>query len=215
MAEYLFAEVLERQSERVRRLLLRTSILERVSGPLADALTGGSGGERTLQELEETNAFVISLDAARSEFRYHHLFADLLQLELRRTAPAEVTALHQAATSWSTGHGHPVEAVRHAQAAGDWSLASRLLADHWPGLQLGGQAAAVHELLAGFPAEAAAIYAELAVLIAADELAQGSLQAAEQYLGLPGAARPTGGEVRAIHARIGETLLLPVGPMLA
>ena len=94
MAEYLFAEVLERQSERVRRLLLRTSILERVSGPLADALTGGSGGERTLQELEETNAFVISLDAARSEFRYHHLFADLLQLELRRTAPAEVTALH-------------------------------------------------------------------------------------------------------------------------
>ena len=184
VAEYLFAEVLERQSERVRRLLLRTSILERVSGPLADALTGGSGGERTLQELEETNAFVISLDAARSEFRYHHLFADLLQLELRRTAPAEVTALHQAATSWFAGHGHPVEAVRHAQAAGDWSLASRLLADHWPGLQLGGQAAAVHELLAGFPAEATATYAELAVLIAADELAQGSLQAAEQYLGL-------------------------------
>jgi LuxR family transcriptional regulator, maltose regulon positive regulatory protein len=184
VAEYLFAEVLERQSERVRRLLLRTSILERVSGPLADALTGGSGGERTLQELEETNAFVISLDAARSEFRYHHLFADLLRLELRRTAPAEVTALHQAATSWFAGHGHPVEAVRHAQAAEDWSLASRLLADHWPGLQLGGQAAVVHELLAGFPAEAAATYAELAVLIAADELAQGSLQAAEQYLGL-------------------------------
>jgi LuxR family transcriptional regulator, maltose regulon positive regulatory protein len=184
VAEYLLAEVLDRQSEPVRRLLLRTSILERVSGPLADALTGGSGGERTLQELEETNAFVVALDAARSWFRYHHLFADLLQLELRRTAPDEVTALHQAATSWFAGHGHPVEAVRHAQAAGDWSLASPLLADHWPGLQLGGQAASVHELLAGFPAEAAATHAELAVLIAADELAQGSLQAAEQYLGL-------------------------------
>ena len=132
VAEYLLAEVLERQSDAVRRLLLRTSILERVSGPLADALTGGSGGERILQELEETNAFVVSLDAARSWFRYHHLFADLLQLELRRTAPGEVTALHRVATSWFAGHGHPVEAVRHAQAAQDWSLASRLLADHWP-----------------------------------------------------------------------------------
>ena len=184
VAEYLLAEVLERQSDAVRRLLLRTSILERVSGPLADALTGGSGSERTLQELEETNAFVVALDAARSWFRYHHLFADLLQLELRRTAPGEVTGLHRAATSWFAGHGHPVEAIRHAQAAQDWSLASRLLADHWPGLQLGGHAATVHELLAGFPAEAAATYAELAVLIAADELAQGSLEAAERYLGL-------------------------------
>ena len=184
VAEYLLAEVLERQSDAVRRLLLRTSILERVSGPLADALTGGSGSEGTLQELEETNAFVVALDAARSWFRYHHLFADLLQLELRRTAPGEVTGLHRAATSWFAGHGHPVEAIRHAQAAQDWSLASRLLADHWPGLQLGGHAATVHELLAGFPAEAAATYAELAVLIAADELAQGSLEAAERYLGL-------------------------------
>ena len=137
-----------------------------------------------MQELEDTNAFVVALDAARSWFRYHHLFADLLQLELRSTGPAEVTALHRAATSWFAEHGHPVEAVRHAQAAQDWSLASRLLADHWPGLQLGGQAATVHELLAGFPAEAAATYAELAVLIAADELAQGSLEAAERYLGL-------------------------------
>ena len=85
-----------------------------------------------------------------------------------------------------------MEAVRHAQAAQDWSLASRLLADHWPTLQLGGQAATVHELLAGFPAEAAATYAELAVLIAADELAQGSLEAAERYLGLAARASATG-----------------------
>jgi LuxR family maltose regulon positive regulatory protein len=109
----------------------------------------------------------------------------------RTTAPGEVTALHQAATSWFAGHGHPVEAVRHAQAAQDWSLASRLLADHWPGLQLGGQAAAVHELLAGFPAEAAATDAELAVLIAAGELAQGSLEAAGRYLGLAARASAT------------------------
>ena len=191
VAEYLLAEVLDRQSGAARRLLLRTSVLEMVSGSLADALTGGSGGERILQELEEANAFVVALDAARSWFRYHHLFADLLQLELRRTAPGEVTALHEAASSWFAGHGHPVEAVRHAQAAQDWSLASRLLADHWPGLQLGGQAATVHELLARFPAEAAATYAELAVLVAADELAQGSLEAAERYLGLAARAAAT------------------------
>ena len=167
----------------MRRLLLRTSVLERVTGPLADALTGGSGGERMLQELEQANAFVVSLDARRSWFRYHQLFADLLQLELRRTAPGEVTALHGAAAGWFAEHGYPVEAIRHAQAAQDWGLAARLLADNWLGLDLDGQAATVHELLAGFPAGAAAADAELAALAAADELARGSLEEAERYLG--------------------------------
>ena len=182
VAEYLLDEVLDRQPEDVRRLLLRTSVLERVSGPLADALAGGSGGERVLQELEGANAFVVSLDAGRSWFRYHHLFADLLQLELRRTAPGEVTGLHGVAAQWFAEHGFPVEAIRHAQAAQDWGLAARLLAGHWPGLHLGGQAATVHAILAGFPAGAAAADAELAAVAAADELAQGSLEAAERYL---------------------------------
>jgi LuxR family maltose regulon positive regulatory protein len=182
VAEYLLAEVLNRQAADVRQLLLRTSVLERVSGPLADAITGSLGGERILQQLEEANAFVVSLDAARSWFRYHHLFADLLQRELRRTAPEQVTALHQTAANWFAEHGFPVEAIGHAQAALDWGLAVRLLADHWPGLHLSGQAATVHAILAAFPAEASAADAELAVLAAADELAQGSLEAAERYL---------------------------------
>ncbi len=184
VAEYLLAEVLERQSGEVRRLLLRTSVLERVNGELADLLTGDSGGERVLQDLEEANAFVVALDAARSWFRYHHLIADLLQRELRRTAPGEVAALHRATAGWFAGHGFPVEAVRHAQGARDWALAARLLADNWPGLHLGGQAATVHALLARFPAEASATDAELAALVAADELARGSLEAAERYLRL-------------------------------
>ena len=184
VAEYLLAEVLDRQREPVRRLLLRTSVLERVNGELADLLTGDEGGERVLQDLEEANAFVVSLDAARSWFRYHQLFADLLQLELRRTAPGEVAGLHRAAAGWLADHGFPVEAIRHAQAARDWELAARLLADHWPGLHLDGQAATVHELLAGFPAGASAADAELAALAAADELARGSLEAAERYLGV-------------------------------
>jgi LuxR family maltose regulon positive regulatory protein len=191
VAEYLLAEVLDRQSEQVRRLLLRTSLLERVSGPLADALTAGAGGELILQELEAANAFVMSVDAARSWFRYHRLFADLLQLELRRTAPAEVDALHRAAARWFTGHGYPVEAVRHAQAAHDWASAARQLADHWPGLQLDGQAATVHALLAGFPAEARTADAELAVLAAADELAAGSFAEAERFLELAASGTPS------------------------
>jgi LuxR family transcriptional regulator, maltose regulon positive regulatory protein len=189
VAEYLLAEVLERQSQEVRRLLLRTSILVQVNGELADLLTGDEDGEQVLHELEEANAFVVALDVARSWFRYHRLFADLLQLELRRTAPAEVDALHRTAARWFADHGYPVEAVRHAQAAQDWGLAAQLLADHWPGLQLDGQAATVHGLLAGFPAEARGADAELAVLAAADELAAGSLAQAERYLGL--AARGT------------------------
>jgi LuxR family maltose regulon positive regulatory protein len=107
VAEYLLAEVLDRQSEQVRLLLLRTSVLERVNGELADLLTGSSGGERVLQDLEEANAFVVSLDVARSWFRYHHLFADLLQLELRRTEPGEVAALHELAAGWFADHGVP------------------------------------------------------------------------------------------------------------
>ena len=212
VAQYLLAEVLDRQSEEVRQLLLRTSILERVSGPLADALTGGSGGERILEDLEEANAFVVALDAARSWFRYHHLFAGLLQRELRRTAPGDVTALHTATAAWYAGHGFPVEAVRHAQAARDWGLAARLLADHWPGLYLGGQAATIHELLAGFPAETRAADAELAALAAADELAQGSLEEANQYLTL--AALGSVSVPAGRHGRV-QTLLGVVGLLLA
>src|SRR5262249_39658699 len=83
--------------------------------------------------------FVVAVDASRSWFRYHRLFADLLQLELRRTEPDQVAGLHRAAAGWFAGHGYPVEAVRHAQAAQDWGLAARLLADNWPGPYLGGR----------------------------------------------------------------------------
>jgi len=184
VAEYLLAEVLDRQPEQVRRLLLRTSILDRVNGELAGLLTGDSGGERVLQDLEEANAFVVALDAWRSWFRYHHLFADLLQLQLRRAEPGKVAGLHRAAAGWFAGRGFPVEAIHHAQAARDWGLATRVLADHWPGLYLDGQAAVIHELLAGFPAGQLAADAELAAVAAGDELTRGSLEAAQRYLGL-------------------------------
>ena len=182
VAEYLLAEVLDRQPEEVRRMLLRTSILERVNGELADLLSQGSGAERLLQDLEEANAFVLSLDASRTWFRYHHLFAGLLQLELRRTEPGAVAGLHELASRWLAEHGFPVEATRHAQAAQDWKLAAAVVADHWSGLYLSGQTATVHALLAGFPAGLRAADAELAAVAALDELAHGSIDRAKRSL---------------------------------
>ena len=178
VAEYLLAEVLERQPEDVRRLLLRTSILEQVTGPLADRLTGDTDGTRILDELERASAFVVAIDPARSTFRYHRLFADLLVLELRRTAPDELPALHAAAAEWFAEHGFVVEAIRHAQAARRWDLAARLLSDRWFGLYLDGQRADRHELLCAFPPEVVARDAELAAVAVADELTSGSLDEA-------------------------------------
>jgi LuxR family transcriptional regulator, maltose regulon positive regulatory protein len=184
VAEYLLAGVLERQPEDARRLLLRTSILDRVNGELADLLTGGSGGERVLQRLEEAGAFVLSLDARRSWFRYHQLFSDLLQLELRGSEPAELPALHEAAAAWYAEHGYLVEAVRHAQAAHNWDLAARVLSGYWVGLGLAGLGGTAHELFARFPAGVIAADAELAAGAAGDQLARGSLEEAERYLAL-------------------------------
>jgi LuxR family maltose regulon positive regulatory protein len=163
VAEYLLAEVLERQPREVRDLLLRTSVLTRVSGPLADALCGDHGCEAILQQLEEANVFLASTDASRSWFRYHHLFADLLQLELRRTAPTLVDSLHRAAAHWHEREGDAVEAVRHAQAARDWPHAGRLLADHLPGLIFEGRVEALQGLLAAFPVAAVESDAEIAL----------------------------------------------------
>jgi LuxR family maltose regulon positive regulatory protein len=188
VADYLLAEVLDRQSEQVRRLLLRTSLLERVNGDLADLLTGSSGGERILQDLERAGAFVVSLDAARSWFRYHRLFADLLQLELRRTEPGEVTVLHRAAAEWLAGNGYPMEAVRHAQAAQDWGLAARLLADHWPDEYLSGRDFTLGELLARFPGGTVEADAELTAVRVASDLSRGSLDEAGRNLTLAASA---------------------------
>jgi LuxR family maltose regulon positive regulatory protein len=182
VAEFLLAEVLDRQNQEVRRLLLRTSVLDRVSGPLADVLTGRPGGERILQDLEQAGAFVVSLDAGRSWFRYHQLFADLLQLELRRTEPNDRAALHRTAAGWLAGHGHPVEAVRQAQAAQDWGMAARLLCDHWLDLYLGGRGAILVELLAGFPGRVVAASPELTTVQVAGDLIRGALADAGRHL---------------------------------
>ena len=182
VAAYLMAEELERRPAEVRELLLRTSILEQVSGPLADFLTGSSGSERILQQLEDANAFLVSLDAGRSAFRYHHLFAELLRLELRRTSPSIVATLHGEAARWYEEHGSAVQAIRHAQAAGDWPYAARLLADGAINLVFDGRTATLLALLAAFPAGAPDIDGELALVFAKGRLFEGALDDSATYI---------------------------------
>ena len=180
VAEYLIAEMLDRQPPHVQDLLLRTSLLNRVNGELADLLTGRLGAERILLSLEDANAFVESLNPERTWFRYHHLFADLLRLELRRWLPEEVPALHRRAAGWFTQHGQVAEAIRHTQAAGDWPQAARLLADHAFSLTLDGQAQTMQALLRAFPP--GADHPELALVRAMGDLAQGRLDEAAAHL---------------------------------
>jgi LuxR family maltose regulon positive regulatory protein len=175
VAEYLLAEMLECQPPEVQQLLLRTALLGRVNGELADLLTGRPGSERILLGLEDANAFVVSTDPGRSWFRYHHLFADLLRLELRRRIPEELPGLHRTAARWLTGHGEIVDAVRHTQAAGDWLGAARLLADHSFGLTLDGQAQTIESLLSVFPPGAVTGGPDIPLAHATSELARGRL----------------------------------------
>ncbi len=181
VAGYLLAEVLERQPPEVRDLLLRTSILERVSGALADALTGGTASEAILQRLEDQNAFVTALDAGRTWFRYHHLFADLLRLELRRTAPATIPSLHRAASAWYEEEGDVVEAVRHYQRAGDWAPAGQLLVDNYLALTMAGRGQTLHALLGIFPAGTRLNDANIAGAFAIDCMLHGVLEEAAGY----------------------------------
>ncbi len=180
VAEYLLAEVLDRQPDEVRRLLLRTSILERVNGELADLLTEDKGGERVLQDLEQANAFVISLNGPRSWFRYHQMLAGLLRLELRRRFPGQVPVLHRRAAEWFIQHGQVAEGIRHTQAAGDWPDAARLLADNAFSLAMDGHAQTVRALLRAFPQ--GADYPELTLVRAVHNLAQGRLDETAAHL---------------------------------
>ncbi len=180
VAEYLLAEMLQRQPSDVQDLLLRTCLLDRVNGELADLLTGRAGSERILLGLEDANAFVVSLDQKRTWFRYHRLFADLLRLELRRRLPGEVPTLHRRAAEWFTQHGEVADAIRHTQAAGDWPGAARLLADHSFSLTLDGQTQTIRALLEAFPP--GADHRELALVRATGDLEQGYLDQAAARL---------------------------------
>jgi LuxR family transcriptional regulator, maltose regulon positive regulatory protein len=184
IGEYLMAEMLERQPRDVQRTLLRISLVDRVNGELADLLAGQPGSEQMLLELEDANAFVVSLDPERTWFRFHHLLADFLRLELRRRSADEVPELHRRAARWLADRGMVVEAVRHMLAAGDWPDAARLVADHSFRWVLDGQAGTIDAVLQAFPESAAADHPHLALAHAASELNHGKVEEATAQLEL-------------------------------
>jgi LuxR family maltose regulon positive regulatory protein len=154
VADYLAAEVLERQPEETRAFLLRTSILERLSGPLCDAVLEAEGSAELLAELERSNLFLVALDDHRQWYRYHHLFAQLLRLELASREPALLATLHRRAAAWHRQAGNLDEAIGHAGSAGEFGEAAALIAQHWLDYWRRGQRATVARWLDRLPDEA-------------------------------------------------------------
>ena len=143
VGDYLLAEVLDRQPPRLRSFLLRTSIVDRVCGDLADALTTQGSSSDILAELERTNGFVLGVDSRREWYRYHRLFAKLLRTRAARELGDELPRLHARAARWYAARGMGSQALHHAVAAADWDLAVELVAEHWFDLFVRGQGDAI------------------------------------------------------------------------
>jgi len=130
--DYLVEEVLQRQPEHIRNFLLQTSILDRLSGPLCDAVTGQEDGKRMLEALERGNLFIVPLDDTRQWYRYHHLFAEVLQAHSMEEQPDRIPSLHRRASEWYEQNGLSADAIRHALAAEDFERAAVLIELAWP-----------------------------------------------------------------------------------
>ena len=149
--DYLAEEVLDRQPEEVRAFLLQTSVLERLSGELCDAVTGRDDSQAMLEQVERANLFLVPLDEVRGWWRYHHLFADLLRARLQQQHPDRLAALHRNAAAWSAERGLAGDAVRHAVAAGEMTWTARLIERHVNAFLLRSEEATVQRWLAALP----------------------------------------------------------------
>jgi LuxR family transcriptional regulator, maltose regulon positive regulatory protein len=151
--DYLADEVLDGQPGPVRAFLLETSVLERLSGELCDAVTGRPGSQAMLHHIEQAGLFLVPLDEVRGWWRYHHLFADLLRARLAQELPGRVQELHRAAAAWSDQHDLADDAVRHALAAGDAAWAAQLIEQYFDAtLYLSSEGATAQRWLAALPA---------------------------------------------------------------
>jgi LuxR family maltose regulon positive regulatory protein len=182
IVDYLVEEVLQRQSEHVRHFLLRTSILDRLSGPLCDAVTGQHGGKAMLESLERANLFVVPLDDSRRWYRYHHLFADVLHTHLLDEHPDQVAALHRRASQWYEQHGEPSQAIRHALAAGDGERAAGLVELAIPALRRSRQEATIRGWLEAIPGDVVRVRPVLAVGLIGALMAGGEFEGVEDRL---------------------------------
>ena len=149
--DYLTEEVLERQTAEVREFLLETSVLERLSGPLCDAVTGRTDSQTMLESIEKANLFLVSLDDVRGWWRNHQLFADLLRVRLQRQQPDRVFELHRNAARWYEEHGLVDEAIRHATTAGDVLWAARMIERHADAQLVQGEETTLQRWIAALP----------------------------------------------------------------
>ena len=180
--DYLTGEVLARQPEQVMGFLLETSVLERLSGPLCDAVTGRADSQALLEALERANLFLVPLDEVRGWWRYHHLFADLLRARLAHERPERVPELHRNAASWHEEHGFADEAVRHALAAGELDWAAGLVERHVEALLRRSEGATLARWLAALPRESVRSRARLCLAQAVAAVLASRLEAIEPLL---------------------------------
>jgi LuxR family transcriptional regulator, maltose regulon positive regulatory protein len=184
VADYLIEEVLHQQPSAIRDFMLRTSVVDELEPELADALTGRDDGIRALEVLERSNAFLVAVDHQRRRYRYHPMFKELLRSQLRYRMPDAHALQHRRAARWFAANGPASTAVRHAVAAGDVTVAAKLVSEHWLALLVHREAAELSGWVDGLTPRLLAGSAELALAGAGAALALGQLEQAQSYIEL-------------------------------
>jgi LuxR family maltose regulon positive regulatory protein len=182
IAEFLIDEVLERQPEDIQAFLLLTSPLERLTGPLCDAVTGRRDSAAVLARLTQEQLFVTPLDAAQTWYRYHHLFAEVLRERLARRMPDEVKQCHHLAADWLWQHGMPDDAIRHLLAAGMFAEAAAHIEQESDRLVLHGEVAGLARWGRALPRDVVLAHPHLCLLFAVALLLQGEEPDATAWL---------------------------------
>jgi LuxR family maltose regulon positive regulatory protein len=180
--DYLADEVLDGQPGPVRAFLLETSVLERLSGELCDAVTGRTGSQAMLHHIERAGLFLIPLDEVRGWWRYHHLFADLLRARLEQERPGRMQELHRAAAAWSDEHDLGDDAVRHALAAGDAAWAAQLVERYVDALLRRSEGMTLRRWLSTLPAEVVRARPRLCLAQGFNAVVSGQVDAIEPLL---------------------------------
>jgi LuxR family maltose regulon positive regulatory protein len=182
IVDYLTDEVLDRQPEAVRRFLLQTAILDRLTGPLCDAVTDQPASSAQLAALEQSNFFIVPLDQKRQWYRYHHLFRDVLHARLLAEHPEQVRRLHQRASDWYARQEMYPEAIRHALAAEDYPHAADWIERIAPMLRQSRQETTLLAWLRALPEDVLRYRPVLSAFYAGTLLLNGALENVEQHL---------------------------------
>ena len=181
--DYLTEEVLERQDEQLRTFLLETSVLDRLSGPLCDAVTSREGSQALLEQAERAALFLVPLDEVRGWWRYHHLFADLLRARLQQSSPAAWLSCTATPRPGTSERGMADDAIGHAAAAGEMLWAARIIEQHFDLVfNIRGEAATIHRWMSVLPAEVVRSRPRLLLAQALMAATSGHFEVVEQLL---------------------------------